>query len=185
MSAFFDATLGGLIGSSITGAVVGALFLRRNKTLESTIQARFNEAYKIFESTRSWKEQALSELFGPLVMQLERTGRAFKRWKTKNLHLEEEVIRRGNLAVRDLLLAKGHLIPPTLMNDATLLVEHYDAWLEAYEDAQVLRKMASGPDFVFVGPEGFPFPHEAETNFRRTFEQLQKDLYDTDGFSDD
>ncbi len=96
MPGFFEVTIGGLLGSSLATAVLGALFLRRNKTVESEIKAHFDESLKVFESKRSWRQQALFELLGPLQMQFERTKRAFDRWDHKNLYLEAKVVREGN-----------------------------------------------------------------------------------------
>lgn len=180
MTGFFEVTLGGLLGSGIAATVAGALFLRRNKTLESEIKAHFDERLRVFESTRRWKETALSQLFGPMVMQFERTGRAFARWSRRNLYLEAAVIREGNRTVRDLLLEKGHLIPPHLMADGVALVEHYDRWLEAFESKRGAESPENDDAFVFVGPEGFPFPREAEERMKAEFERLQKDLYGLD-----
>ncbi len=177
MPGFLDATLGGLLGSSVTTAILGALFLRHNKTIEAQIGTKFGENLKVFESTRSWKEQALSQLLGPIQMQLERTKRAYNRWDNRNLHLEGKVIREGNLAIRDLLLSKGHLIPPHLMQHAVSLVEHYDSWLEAYDRIRGDPLKADEADFVFVGPEGYPFPVEAEAEFKAEFRKLQGELY--------
>lgn len=176
MTGFFEVTLGGLLGSSIATAVLGALFLRRNKIVESEIKAQFDEALKVFESKRSWKEQVLFELLGPMMMQFERTRRAFGRWDKKSLYLEAKVVREGNLAIRDLLLAKGHLIPPYLMAAASSLIEHYDAWLEEFDT--VRGGSAPGDaEFVFVGPKGYGFPRDAELRFSEEFKKLQHDLY--------
>jgi len=68
MAGFLEVTLGGLVGSSIATSVLGALFLRRNKTVESEIKEHFDQSLKVFESKRSWKEQALFELLGPMQM---------------------------------------------------------------------------------------------------------------------
>ena len=145
--------------------------------VESEIKAHFDEAFKVFESKRSWKQQILFELLGPMVMQFERTKRAFTRWDKKSLYLEAKVVREGNLAIRDLLLGKGHLIPPHLMADAASLIEHYDAWLEEFD--AIRGGSASGDaEYVFVGPKGYGFPGEAETHFKEEFRKVQHDLYD-------
>ncbi|HUI79203.1 MAG TPA: hypothetical protein VLY24_14860 [Bryobacteraceae bacterium] len=177
MPGFFEVTLGGLVGSSLATAVLGALFLRRNKTVEAAIKAQFDESFKVFESKRSWKQQALFELLGPLQMQFERTKRAFDRWDHKNLYLEGKVVREGNQTIHDLLLTKGHLIPPHLMLDACKLVEHYDAWLEAFDRIRSQSSTTSDTAFVFVGPDGYPFPAQAEENFKAEFRKLQQELY--------
>ena len=177
MLGFFEVTLGGLIGSSLATAILGALFLRRNKLVESEIKALFDESFKVFESKRTWKQQALFELLGPLQMQFERTKRAFDRWNHKNLYLEAKVVREGNQTIRDLLLTKGHLVPPHLMGDACNLVEHYDAWIEAFDRIRGDNSADSDTAFVFVGPDGYPFPSTAEVNFKAEFRKLQSELY--------
>lgn len=177
MSGFFEITLGGLLGSSLATAVLGAIFLRRNKVVESEIKSHFDESFKVFESKRSWKQQALFELLGPLQMQFERTKRAFDRWDHKNLYLEGKVVHEGNQTIRDLLLSKGHLIPPHLMGDACQLVEHYDAWLEAFDRVRGDTSTSNDTAFVFVGPQGYPFPSSAEANFKAEFRKLQGELY--------
>jgi hypothetical protein len=177
MPGFFEVTLGGLLGSSVATAVLGALFLKRNKHVEAEIKTHFDETFKVFESKRSWKQQALFELLGPLQMQFERTKRAFARWDHKNLYLEGKVVREGNQTIRDLLLTKGHLIPPNLMGDAGQLVEHYDAWLEAFDRIRGENSTSNDTAFVFVGPDGYPFPTTAEVNFKAEFRKLQSELY--------
>src|ERR1700694_2722603 len=132
MTDFWEVTLGGLLGSGVASTIAAGLLLRRNSMLKAEIKRQFDERLKVFESTRLWKEKCLSQLLGPMVMQLERTKRAFERWNTKNLYLEAKIVREGNVAVRDLLLLNGHLIPAEIMPDAARLVEHYDRWLEEF-----------------------------------------------------
>ena len=147
----------------------------------AVIKKQFDKTLRVWDSQRVWKELSVSELLGPVYLQLARTGRAFARWKKQNLYLEGSVIRAGNLAVRDLLLAKPHLIPPTLRQHASALVVHYDVWLEEFDR---WRGDHAGTEvhshaFVFVGPDGFPFPHDAEEAFNTTFEQYWRDLYES------
>jgi hypothetical protein len=174
---FFNVTLGGFLGSGVASVILGLVFLRHSKTIESEIKAQFDQRFKIFESTRSWRQLALSELFGPLYMQFERTKRAFDRWNGKNLYLEAHVVREGNQVARDLLLSKGHLLPPHLIEDAGKLIEHYDAWLEAFDRIRNESSASQDTTFVFVGPEGYPFPQEAERKLRAEFHELQRTLY--------
>ena len=178
MAGFWDATIGGLIGSAVTSALVGTMLLRFNKTIEGRIQQQFERQKKVFESTRLWKEQSLAELLGPLEMQFERTKRAFDRWTGRNIYLEGQVVRKGNEKIQELLLTKGHLIPTHLMNDASLLIEHYDAWLEAYDRIRGEKTAEGQEDFVFVGPEGYPFPTASEAKFKAEFRRLQFELYE-------
>lgn len=160
--------LGALLGGGIGSTVMGLILLRRTKLIEGEIGARFDEQLSVFQSTRLWRERALAELFGPLQMNFARTGAAFPRWDRKNLYLEGQVVRTGNETIRDLLLAKGHLIPPHLVESATQLVVHYDVWMEAYDR---LRRSSEGDDgsaFVFVGPAGYPLPRTPRRRLRRS-----------------
>ena len=181
-SSFLQITLGGLLGSSVATAVIGALFLRWNKTVESEIKAHFDQKFNVFQSTRAWRQQALAELVGPLIMHLDRTRAAFLRWDRMNLFLEGQVVFQGNKTVRDLLLAKGHLIPPHLIEHATKLVVHYDVWMEAFERERGQQSSGQpssgqGASHVFVGHAGYPFPKASEVAFKDEFAKLQRELY--------
>lgn len=172
MTGFWEVTLGGLIGSGVASAIVGALLIRR----AHRIQREVEETFALRASRRTYSQQALFELFGPIKMQFLRTNRAFRRWRSRNDILEESVLRTGNLAVRDLLLAKGHLIPPELLDHAASLIEHYDAWLEKFDRERGDGK-PDGPAFIFVGPDGYPFPHAAETAMIAEADRLQRELF--------
>ena len=110
-------------------------------------------------------------------MQLDRTKRAFDRYKKKNEYIETKVMKIGNETVRDLLLENGQLIPPELLVGAGKLIEHYDVWLEVYENERVKKKPEVGSIFVFAGPQGYPFPSEAERDFRKVFDEYWLELY--------
>ena len=110
-------------------------------------------------------------------MQLDRTRRAFHRYEASNRFLESEVLYKGNVAVRDLLLANGHLIPDELRDISGRLVEHYDMWLEEYDRVRGSKALAPDEPFVFVGPKGYPFPSEANELFKKAHDQFWADLY--------
>jgi hypothetical protein len=172
--------LAGLIAGITSGSVISAVFafLLQRKTAEIQNQVRtgFERQNSILLSQRKWKETVLSELLGPMYMQLDRTKRAFDRYSSRNLYLEAKVLRAGNEAIRDLLLAKGHLIPATLIEDAGRLVEHYDRWLEEFERQRSGPEPELGSQFVFVGPQGFPFPAESDARFRKECRRLAEEL---------
>ena len=115
-------------------------------------------------------------LLVPLVVQLDRTKDAFDRWNSRNLPLETLTIRDGNLKARELLEKHSQLVPSDLQEARRKLVEHYDRWLEEYQ------KLREGPEadpdqpFVFVGPEGYPFPADAADRFRARLESVQSVL---------
>lgn len=177
MDNLWGTVLGGLLGSGFVTALSTTILLRHNTRIETEIKRQVNEGFKLFESKRVWQEKCLSELLGPVVMQLERTGRAFARWSAQNLYLEAKIIREGNSVVRDLLLANGHLIPPELFEHASALVEHYDYWLELFDKKRASSSFDDLDKFVFAAPDGFAFPHGAEAAFKSAFRRLQKELY--------
>jgi hypothetical protein len=158
--------VGSLLSGSVIAAVLGFVF---NRQLE--------RSRTIFVSTRAWKERSVSELLGPVYIQLDRTERAFRRYSGQNLFLEAKVLREGNLAVRDLLLAKADLIPPDLLKDAGELIEHYDRWAEEFERVRAAEKPDLDTPFVFVGPQGYPFPRPAADRFQQAFGAIWKELY--------
>jgi hypothetical protein len=129
------------------------------------------------KSQRAWKEKSVAELLGPMSMQLDRTRGALERWNKQNLYIEAKIMKVGNETVRDLLLTKGHLIPPDLVVDANKLIEHYDVWLELYEKHRGGKEPDLKAEFVFAAPAGFGFPKEAEAHFKERLRAFMKDLY--------
>ena len=164
-------SLGQLIATAvISGGVVSTVIALIFKGFLTKIEAEV-------KSKRNWKEDSVSELLAPVNMQLDRTKRAFRRWNSKNLYLEAKVVRAGNEIIRDLLLSKGHLIPPELLEDAGKLIEHYDVWLEKFDSQRVSENPDLETEFIFVGPDGFPFPSEAEKNFQNKYKEYWEELY--------
>lgn len=155
-----------VISGGVVSAVIGLIFKGFVTKVEAEIKSR-----------RTWKEESVAELMAPLYMQFDRTKRVFKRWNSRNLFLEAKVVGAGNEIIRDLLLNKGHLIPPELLDDAGKLIEHYDVWLEKFQKQRSSEIPDLETTFVFVGPDGYPFPHDAENKFRDKYNDYWKDLY--------
>ncbi len=144
----------------------------------AVIKRHFDRSLDVWRSRRGWQERAVGELLGPVYIQLDRTKRAFDRWDGKNLYLEAEVVRNGNIAIRDLLLTKSHLIPPDLRDAASDLILHYDVWLEEFDRVKASRAAGqSDPAFVFVAPKGYGLPGAADEQFRKKFRELWNGLY--------
>lgn len=177
MNVLEQAAITALLSGAVITAVLNLVVLRRSTRSIEEIKNEYARQLSIFQSNRSWRERSVTELMAPVYMQLDRTKRAFERWTQQNLYLEAKVINEGNLAIRDLLLAKGHLVPPDLVNHAGEFVEHYDRWLKEFEKL----RQAENPDlrtpFTFVRPKGFPFPFEAEKRFRERYRTMWQELY--------
>jgi hypothetical protein len=176
MADLFPAFISALVSSSVAAAVVGVIFVRRNKQIEAKIKHHMDFVTAEATSHRTWKERSVADLLGPVYMQLDRTRRAFERWTAKNLFLEAKAIREGNIADRDLLLKNG-LIPGELLPDAGRLIEHYDRWLEEYEKGPAAQNPDLDAPFIFVGPQGHPFPRDAEERLKVKFTRLWAELY--------
>lgn len=176
-ASFTQLLLAGVLSGGFMAAIFGFLAQEYVTTVEEQIRSDFQRELDVFRSNRSWKEQSLSELMGPINMQLRRTKLAFLRWDDLNLYLEAKIMKEGNETVRNLLLAKGHLIPGSLMKCASRLIEHYDAWLEKFEKKRASENPDLSTKFIFVGPDGYPFPSECDDAFRSKFDEFRNELY--------
>ncbi len=174
---FAQLLLAGLLSGSVIAAVLGFILHGQTTKVEEEVRSQFKTAFEVFRSQHDWKKQSLAELLGPINMQLRRTKLAFMRWDDLNLYLEMKIIARGNDTARDLLLNKGYLIPPELMDCASELIEHYDVWLEKYERERVSQQPDLETKFIFTGPDGYPFPSACATRFQQKYEALWKEVY--------
>jgi hypothetical protein len=180
-----DATqlvLTAVISGSVAAVVLGFLFRlffdRHLTRVTEEVKQEIADRALVTQSNREWRESSVAELLGPVYMQLERSGRAFERWRTRDDYLEGKVVREANTEIRDLLLAKAHLLPASLLGYAGDLIEHYDRWLEEYADKREGPNAAEDTSPVYVGPLGYPFPDDAEKAFKSAFERLRAELYD-------
>ncbi len=174
---FGQLLLAGLLSGSVIAAVLGFVLHEQTTKVEEEVKSQFKTAFEVFRAQHDWKKQSLAELLGPVNMQLRRTRLAFMRWDDLNLYLEMKIIAQGNETTRDLLLQKGHLIPPELMDCASKLIEHYDVWLEKFERERKLVQPDLETKFIFTGPDGYPFPSECGRKFREKYKELWKEIY--------
>lgn len=166
-----------LLSSAVVASVVSLIFKRKSETITNEIRNQFEMVLMSQKTGHAWKEKAVSELFGPLSLQLTRTRNAFQRYHEKNIFQEAKILKEGNEKIRDLLLEKSYLIPPDLIADAEKLVQHYDVWLEEFSKLRETENPTEDKKFVFAGPLGFPFPRKSEENFKEKYNQLRKILY--------
>ncbi len=169
---FGELIIAAVISGGVASVLLGLIF-------RIVFEPRLAKAADVSRSRREWREHSLAEVLGPVYMQLARSNRAFERWKaTRNDFLEGQVVKQANTQIRDLLLAKGHLLPPELVRHAVDLIEHYDRWLEEYADKREGPNAEKDTGPIFVGPLGYPFPHEAESAFSETFDRVRAELYE-------
>ncbi|HWT11858.1 MAG TPA: hypothetical protein VN231_03815 [Allosphingosinicella sp.] len=115
----------------------------------------------------------LDELLGPLHMHFLAAKSAYQAYLDNGrTFLFAAGLRRINLSVRALLLAKGYLLPDPLQPCATALVGHYDVWLTLWEDLAERSRPAPSDRFVFENR--VTYPREAEQALERLYEQLRQ-----------
>lgn len=141
-----------------------------------TLTGAIQDTWEAFESQVLGRTTELRteycDLLRPLVLQLDRTKSAFARWNGKDLSLESETIRDGNLKARTLLEQNGKLIPDALRDDQKRLILHYDSWLEEYDRVRIKRTSNPEQPFVFV----YSFPRDSEKRFRSRMTQIEDQL---------
>ena len=168
-----------LVSSGLAAAAVSLLTLRKTKEIEESIRRESANILQELLSKREAKEKILHDVIGPVVMQLHRTEMAFKRYNIGGGYLETEVIKRANESAREILLTRGYMLSGKLLDHANKLIEHYDAWLE---QCNKMRSNGNIEGQVWVGPQGYPFPVDAEKAFRCRCEELRNELWKTTKF---
>ncbi|MCP4341246.1 MAG: hypothetical protein GY799_20775 [Desulfobulbaceae bacterium] len=125
----------------------------------------------------SQDERALVlELLLPMKVHFDRTRQAFQLWvknrpTSPNVEIED-AIKASNSVICNLLKRKWHIIPTDLQQDAVRLLEHYDAWSAEYERLRPNGVRDPKVPYVFVGPQGYPFPADAEQRFLARYAEL-------------
>ena len=190
-----------IISSGIAAAAVSLVTLRKTREIEEGVRRSSEQVLTEFLSRREAKEKILNDLIGPVVMNLHRTAQAFKRYSCASTetsvqdedmsgkgsfgqaskwaqpdtrYLEVEILKRANENIRDILLAKGYWLDGELLEHSIELIEHYDAWLEEWDKR---RSNGSKEGKVWAGPQGYPFPIEAEAAFIKECKRIRSELY--------
>ncbi len=153
----------------------------RSKLAITSAATRLIEDIAVQERS-GYKKKIYTELLVPLVDCFDKTKEAFKYYTTSGTKWEKQLL-EGNIKARDLLVNKSELIPKNLRSDALRLVEHYEAWLAKYDTVRSTnmthqQQTVSSSHLVFVGPEGYPFPTEAETRFRNLYKEYRQEFGD-------
>jgi hypothetical protein len=171
------AVISGGVASAMVGLLVRLFFDRRLTRATEEVKAEVARTDFVYRSDREWRERSLAEVLGPVYMQLDRTGRAVRRWRRGNLFIEERIMRDGNIAIRDMLLTKAHLLPPSLLEPASQLIAHYDRWLEEFERVRGGDEPDMSVPFVRATEEGFLWPQAAAQSFIDAFHHSWAELY--------
>jgi hypothetical protein len=153
-----------------TKAEVTHLFAQQGEEIKAQIAEQAQQVRDINKLNLDYKEKCLSEVLGPIYLLFERTKLALARQKPNSRYIEEEIYKKSNIAIRDILLSKAHLIPPDLLEDAAKLIDHYDHWLETYRQKREVE--GSTDAYVFT----FNFPKDSDKKFKDTFHRFRDEL---------
>ncbi len=177
-----DTLIQTILGSSIVTTVLtsGIAYYFHKKTERGTAEVKreFERLAQIQSSDFEWRKK-VTELLGQVYIHLNRSRMAFEhtysRLQEYDAVFEDEVIYHSNKLLRDTLLANGNHLPPELLEQASKLIKHYDAWLVKYEKLRKQQKDNSTVQ-IYVGPDGYPFPIDAEELFKEKYQELFREL---------
>lgn len=170
--------LGSTLGTSIFTGIIAYFFHQKTERFNAEIKHEFEIRSHIQNTDLEWKKQS-AKLLGQVYIHLNRTRLAFEnnysKLKNYDEYFEDEIMYMSNKHIRDSIIENGHHIPPEILEEASKLVEHYDAWLVKYHN---LRKELKDTKtiHVYVGPDGVPFPGNAEQKFKTEYIKLFRQI---------
>jgi hypothetical protein len=179
MSELLQQILGSSIVTALFTAVIAYFFHKRTERQNAVIKREFEALSKKDSTYFEWRKNTV-ELLGQVYIHLNRLSLAFKnkysKLKEYDPFFEDEIIYQSNKHIRDLLLNNGHFLPPELLDEASKLVEHFDIWLNKYNEIRILNKDIQTKK-IYVGPDGFRFPENAEKMFKEKYVEMFNELH--------
>ncbi len=160
--------------ATIISASVAFLFHKRKERYNAEIKREFESLSQVSNNYFEWKKKTVG-LLGKVYIHLNRSQKAFQnkysKLKTYDPYFEDEIMFTSNKLIRDLLIENADNIPPNLLEEASKLIEHYDAWLIKYHKLRKIE-MDTTTVQIYVGPDGFRFPEQAEEKFKSSYIEL-------------
>jgi hypothetical protein len=178
MRELYQTILGSSIVTTIFTSAIAYYFHKREQQVNSEIKREFDRISQILNTDFEWKRQT-TELLGQVYIHLSRTRIAmdntYSKLQAYDPIFEDEVIYHSNKVIRDILIANGHHLPPELLDEASKLIEHYDAWLVEYHKIRKINHDTATIQ-IYVGPMGFAFPSEAEGKFKEKYQGMFEEI---------
>ncbi len=178
MGELYQTILGSSIVTTIFTSAIAFYFHKKEQRVNSEIKREFDRISQVQNTDFEWKRQT-TELLGQVYIHLSRTRIAFdntySKLKKYDAIFEDEVIYHSNKIIRDILITNGHHLPPELLDEASKLIEHYDAWLITYHKIRKVNNDTTTIQ-VYVGPEGFAFPSMAEGKFKEKYIEMFQEI---------
>jgi len=160
-----------ILGSGALSSLTTFFLHRRTERITEEVRREFEKYQQAQVRDIEWKKES-TKILGQIYLHLNRTITAFNRTYSKlssyDAVFEQEVMYASNKHIRDIILTHGHFIPPSLITDATKLVEHYDAWLVKYQKLRINERNHKICQ-IYVGPDGFRFPEDSEEKFKAAY----------------
>lgn len=122
------------------------------------------------------EESPRDRLLGPLHMNFLAAEQAYSDYMANGKSfLFACSLRRINAGIRELLIERGHLLPPDRQGHALALIRHYDVWLTLWDDLARTEPATEEP-FVFENPVRFPkaAQEEIERLYRQSVEAAER-----------
>ena len=174
MSELIQTILGSTIVTTAITSVMAYYIHKKTERVTAQVKREFERLAQAQSSDFEWRRQ-VTELLGQVYIHLNRSRLAFEhtysRLQAYDAVFEDEVMYTSNKQIRDTLLANGNHLPPELLDQASMLIEHYDAWLVKYAQLRKQQK-DTGTIQIYVGPDGYPFPDRAEELFKAKYQEM-------------
>jgi|GEM_PF-815948 len=154
----------------LVSLVLGYFITKRDEKIKNSIQEEFKRRDVFFNAQFNFKQRAVEELLGPVMMHLKRSAMTLLAYQPNSAY-REDILKDCNETVRDLFLKKSFLIPTELLPDVADLIRHYDEWLQLYQQIRIIQNDRKTP-FVFT----YNFPKKAEENILKIYEAFRKEL---------
>lgn len=122
-----------VVAAVISGTVAGAL-------IGGVLTYYFDGRLEKSREERAYQVAALEELAAPAVMYFAHSKAAADRYSSPNNQYfgDAAILNDANRRMRDLLLARSHLLPQKLAEPSQCLIAHYDIWVRRF-DAELAK----------------------------------------------
>jgi hypothetical protein len=113
-------------------------------------------------------------ILGEVFLNFERSKIAYDNYiKEEKIYLHARILKECNLKIRELLLENAYIFEENLRKDALDLINHYDIWVEKWNDLKEKRDPQLYDVFIFENE--YRFPKEAEKRLKEEFLKIKMD----------
>jgi hypothetical protein len=115
------------------------------------------------------------EFLGRLVILFKRSKKAYEQYiKSGQILLFAKILRECNESIVKELLAHSYLLQDNLFDDTIELINHYDIWIQLWDNLYSSDSFNLQDKFVFEN--SYTFPRESEKNLIDRFNTLKNEI---------